>query len=424
MSHPVIEAHNLGKRYRIRHQSSTHDRKLRHAVTRLFAQPWKIFAAAQAGKAEDFWALREVSLTVNEGAVLGIVGRNGAGKTTLLKLLSRITRPTEGRALLWGRVASLLEVGTGFHPELTGRENIFLNGSILGMTRAEVRKKFDAIVDFAGVENFIDTPVKRYSSGMYVRLAFAVAAHLEPEILLVDEVLAVGDLGFQRKCLGKMDEVAKGGRTVLFVSHNMASLRSLCQEGILLNDGQLVYSGSMESTIENYTNLYAAEAVGHTYQQQPAENPETKAELLAASICNAAGEPAATVNLTRPFSVAMTYRLNTAASHLIAVVEICDTVGTVVISTTDIDASDLHGKARPAGIYREKAFIPPLLLMPGAYSINAYVIIPKRERLVEQKQLLRFEIVDHDSHLSQITGVSRPGYISTPLQWEVNYAKS
>ena len=200
----------------------------------------------------DFWALRDVSFDVQQGEVLGIIGRNGAGKSTLLKILSRITEPTAGRVTLRGRVASLLEVGTGFHPELTGRENIFLNGAILGMSRAEIRRKFDEIVAFAEVEQFLDTPVKRYSSGMYVRLAFAVAAHLEPEILVVDEVLAVGDAEFQKKCLGKMGEVAKGGRTVLFVSHNMAAIRRLCSRVILLKNGRITQSGNVNQCIDTY----------------------------------------------------------------------------------------------------------------------------------------------------------------------------
>ena len=198
---------------------------------------------------EDFWALKDVSFEVRQGEVIGIIGRNGAGKSTLLKILSRITEPTEGRVTLSGRVASLLEVGTGFHPELTGRENIFLNGAILGMTRAEIAQKFDEIVAFAGTERFLDTPVKRYSSGMYVRLAFAVAAHLEPEILIVDEVLAVGDAEFQQKCLGKMGEVAHSGRTVLFVSHQLAVVENLCQLGLLLDRGRVVKHGPIRDVI-------------------------------------------------------------------------------------------------------------------------------------------------------------------------------
>jgi lipopolysaccharide transport system ATP-binding protein len=209
----------------------------------------------QGDAVEEFWALKDISFEVKQGEVFGIIGRNGAGKSTLLKILSRITEPTEGRMSIQGRIASLLEVGTGFHPELTGRENIFLNGAILGMTQREIRKKFDEIVAFAEVERFLDTPVKHYSSGMYVRLAFAVAAHLEPEILLIDEVLAVGDIEFQRKCLGKMDQVSRReGRTVLFVSHNLAAVSALCTRGILVVDGRLAYCGSVDGAIERYSN--------------------------------------------------------------------------------------------------------------------------------------------------------------------------
>ena len=210
------------------------------------------FNGQQSPAIEEFWALKDVSFSIDSGDVVGIIGRNGAGKSTLLKLLSRITEPTSGSIRLRGRVASLLEVGTGFHPELTGRENIFLNGAILGMARAEIKRKFDEIVAFAEVEKFLDTPVKRYSSGMYVRLAFAVAAHLEPEILIVDEVLAVGDAQFQKKCLGKMQDVSKGGRTVLFVSHNMGAVTTLCRKAIWLNGGRIVRTGSAREVVDEY----------------------------------------------------------------------------------------------------------------------------------------------------------------------------
>ena len=227
---PIISVEGLGKKYTIRHEGQGRYRALREEIFKL---PQRLLQRKHQDK-EEFWALKDVSFNIMPGDRVGIIGRNGAGKSTLLKLLSRITEPSTGKITLRGRVASLLEVGTGFHPELTGRENIFLNGAILGMSRAEVRRKFDEIVDFAGVEKFLDTPVKRYSSGMYVRLAFAVAAHLEPEILIVDEVLAVGDAEFQKKCLGKMKQVGQEGRTVLFVSHNMAAIRQLCNSGLYL----------------------------------------------------------------------------------------------------------------------------------------------------------------------------------------------
>jgi lipopolysaccharide transport system ATP-binding protein len=260
MSEAIITVENLGKKYRIAHQA---ERPRYTALRDVIAEKAKrLFSRSQTAdlrpptsacsSSEDFWALKDVSFEVKRGEVVGIIGRNGAGKSTLLKILSRITEPTTGSIRLRGRVASLLEVGTGFHPELTGRENVFLNGAILGMHRAEIKRKFDEIVAFAEVEKFLDTPVKRYSSGMYVRLAFAVAAHLEPEILIVDEVLAVGDAQFQKKCLGKMGEVAKGGRTVLFVSHNMGVVSTLTQRCIYLQDGQIAASGNSRDIVEMY----------------------------------------------------------------------------------------------------------------------------------------------------------------------------
>ncbi|MDT7816585.1 MAG: lipopolysaccharide transport system ATP-binding protein, partial [Acidobacteriaceae bacterium] len=249
----AISIENLGKRYSIGHKRANGD-GLRHAIERAVREPlaWLQSRRQEKVTSQDFWALRDVSFQINSGEVVGIIGRNGAGKSTLLKLLSRITIPTEGRIRIDGRVASLLEVGTGFHQELTGRENIFLNGAILGMTRVEIIRKFDEIVAFSEIEEFLDTPVKRYSSGMYVRLAFAVAAHLEPEILIVDEVLAVGDAAFQKKCLGKMGTFAQSGRTVLFVSHNMEAVRSLCQRGIWMKSGRLHRDGHVNEVVDAY----------------------------------------------------------------------------------------------------------------------------------------------------------------------------
>ncbi len=282
----VIRVENLSKKYTLGHRPNGPDSGLRHALQNAATAPWRMWKN-RAPKSEisafnfplsalppgprptpstsnfqlspfssapdDFWALKDVSFEVRRGEVLGIIGRNGAGKSTLLKILSRITEPTSGRIGLKGRVASLLEVGTGFHPELSGRENIFLNGAILGMTSAEVKRKFDEIVAFAGVEKFLDTPVKHYSSGMYVRLAFAVAAHLEPEILVIDEVLAVGDAEFQKKCLGKMQDVASGGKTVLFVSHNLSAVRGMCDHALLLDNGFLVFHGDVEAAVQRYS---------------------------------------------------------------------------------------------------------------------------------------------------------------------------
>ena len=249
----AIEVNQLGKKYRLGHSAGRNGAPYRTLREDLLDGVRRMFAPRQRELQPEFWALKDVSFEVQTGEVLGIIGRNGAGKSTLLKILSRITEPTVGTVRIKGRVASLLEVGTGFHPELTGRENIFLNGAILGMTRAEIRAKFDEIVAFAESEKFLDTPVKRYSSGMYIRLAFAVAAHLEPEILIIDEVLAVGDAQFQKKCLGKMQDVAThDGRTILFVSHNMSAVSSLCQRGLLLELGQVAATGPVEDVIRKY----------------------------------------------------------------------------------------------------------------------------------------------------------------------------
>ncbi len=250
----AIRARGLGKSYTISHQGNEHA-TLAEALLHRARNPF------QRADRETFWALRDVGFDLRQGDVVGIIGRNGAGKSTLLKILSRITELTEGEVAVYGRIGSLLEVGTGFHPELTGRENIFLNGAILGMRRREITRQFEAIVDFAGIEKFLDTPVKRYSSGMYVRLAFAVAAHLESEILIVDEVLAVGDAEFQRKCLGKMKDVARGGRAVLFVSHHMQSVQVLCNRGLYLERGQVKHIGSVAEAIEHYTASFAQASV-------------------------------------------------------------------------------------------------------------------------------------------------------------------
>jgi lipopolysaccharide transport system ATP-binding protein len=277
MSEIAIRVEHLTKKYTIGKQK---DSSLRGSLASLFS----------GGKStqEEFIALNDVSFDIQQGDVVGIIGKNGAGKSTLLKILSQITKPTEGRIEINGRVASLLEVGTGFHPELTGRENIYLNGTILGMTRKEVKSKFDEIVDFSGVEKFIDTPVKHYSSGMYVRLAFAVAAHLEPEILVIDEVLAVGDAEFQKKCLGKMKDVAGQGRTVLFVSHNMAAVKTLCNKGIVFDHGKIVESGNINTCLERYYNLEKSDLCSKVYEED--KRPSSSwASLVSYELLNAEG---------------------------------------------------------------------------------------------------------------------------------------
>jgi lipopolysaccharide transport system ATP-binding protein len=320
MNDTIIKVSNLGKRYVISHKNGRSE-GLRHAIQDLVTTPLRWLkekgrngkqnhenGASQNGHqhfeppastlpaSEEFWALRDVSFEVKRGEVVGIIGRNGAGKSTLLKVLSRITEPSTGRVEIDGRVASLLEVGTGFHPELTGRENIFLNGAILGMSRTEIRKKFDEIVAFAEVEKFLDIPVKRYSSGMYVRLAFAVAAHLEPEILIVDEVLAVGDAQFQKKCLGKMQDVASGGRTVLFVSHNMAAIQQLCNRAVLLRSGSIAKDGQCPEVALDYLADATASSNGYAdLSTHPARSQSCKPVITEILMRNSGGEPTSSV---------------------------------------------------------------------------------------------------------------------------------
>ncbi|MDR2528254.1 MAG: ABC transporter ATP-binding protein [Synergistaceae bacterium] len=375
MPDTVIQVENLGKKYRLTHkQPQTYialrdvlvDRT-RRLARRLFARP----AGEQTTPrvVEDFWALSDISFEVRRGERVGVVGRNGVGKSTLLKILSRITEPTIGRVRLKGRVSSLLEVGTGFHPELTGRENIFLNGAILGMSKAEIKKNFDAIVDFAGVERFLDTPVKRYSSGMYVRLAFAVAAHLETEILLVDEVLAVGDADFQKKCLGKMDEVShKEGRTILFVSHSMPMITSLCESGLWLEGGKLRDKGPISSLVVKYSNHGKIGTCA--LQFAPGEYGDDEAELVSVSVENAQGVSSEKFEITEPIFIKMRYRVKKDGVPVNAASHIHNASGVHVLTTFDT-AGDFDGsKKSEKGEYISSCRVPPNFLNDGYYSIS------------------------------------------------------
>ncbi|HEY4062586.1 MAG TPA: polysaccharide ABC transporter ATP-binding protein [Puia sp.] len=308
MAHPIIQVENLSKKFIISHEKKERYTSFRDVITN---QAKRTFSGAAFRKrennatTEEFWALNGLDFEIQQGDRLAIIGKNGAGKSTLLKILSRITDPTAGRITMRGRVASLLEVGTGFHPELTGRENIFLNGAILGMGRAETRKKFDEIVEFAEVQQFLDTPVKRYSSGMYVRLAFAVAAHLEPEILVVDEVLAVGDAQFQKKCLNKMGDVSKGeGRTVLFVSHNMMAVKTLCNRGMFLEKGKLSFMGSVDQAINKYESVFAPSLKAVFRGDDPrAGNEKVRLDSIEIELDNRDSEAAGTFSITRPMKI-------------------------------------------------------------------------------------------------------------------------
>jgi len=355
-SEAVIRVENLSKSYRIG-ESQTR-RTLREAIMALPASPWRRLRKlwTPASEVETFWALRDISFEVRRGDVVGIIGRNGAGKSTLLKVLSRITEPTTGQATIYGRVGSLLEVGTGFHSELTGRENIYLNGAILGMRRAEIQTKFDEMVAFAEIEKFIDTPVKHYSSGMYLRLAFAVAAHLEPEILLVDEVLAVGDIMFQKKCLGKMEDVARAGRTVLFVSHNMAAVRSMCTRGLVLDRGALVFDGDIEHAVNRYNQLIAS------------KEPDAVRRGVDFTDIRINGNPEGSILPGDPFEVACKLSLKNSIPSFRLFFIVQDGNGEQVV-VAGTDSGELRG-SNNAGVHDIRVRCPGLWLRPGVYSVH------------------------------------------------------
>jgi len=383
MSGIVIKAAHLSKSYRVAHQRESPRRyvALRDVIAdgvRSFARKTNdLFAGRQiieGGEIEEFWALRDVSFEVREGEVLGIIGRNGAGKSTLLKILSRITEPSEGRVTIRGRVASLLEIGTGFHPELTGRENIYLNGAILGMTRQEINQKFDAIVAFAGTEKFLDTPIKRYSSGMSVRLAFAVAAHLEPEILLIDEVLAVGDFDFQQKCLGRMRSVSsQDGRTILFVSHNMAAINSLCDRAILMNGGRVQHFGSATTISELYL---ASGASGEnrckkwTYREAPGDD---RVKFARIAVVPDGGDDNMLIEMGSAFYIETDYwnLVDDASIVLELIVRAND--GTPVFHSYSSESDENARRPCARGLVRSSCRIPGHLLNAGRYGIEMYL---------------------------------------------------
>ncbi len=375
MSMPAIAVDGLSKEYTIGARERGRD-NLRETLSRGLSAPFrKLMGSGGNGPGtERFWALKDVSFEVEKGDAVGIIGVNGAGKSTLLKILSRITLPTEGRAELRGRLNSLLEVGTGFHPELTGRENVFLNGAILGMRKAEIRRKFDEIVAFSEIEKFLDTPVKRYSSGMYVRLAFAVAAHLEPEILVVDEVLAVGDARFQKKCIGKMEEVRKEGRTILFVSHNMPAVRNICRRALWLDGGRIRQGGTSAEVTEEYLrqNLRAESA---------SELPEIIASLppdpvvgLRGVEIRQGGAPCRVVLNGLPLEIVFRYDVYERTAGLRVFFDLCDEEGNLLIRSFHDDDADVMPVVEPGG-YRSTATLPANLLAPRVYELRLYATI-------------------------------------------------
>lgn len=356
------------------------------------------------------WALQDVSLEIQQGEMVGLIGRNGAGKSTLLKILSRVTAPTSGRIRVRGRVASLLEVGTGFHPELTGRENIFLNGAILGMTKAEVARKFDEIVAFSEIEQFIDTPVKRYSSGMYVRLAFAVAAHLESEILVVDEVLAVGDAAFQKKCMGKMGDVAGAGRTVLFVSHNMVAIQSLCRRAVLLGRGQLMADGEAGPVVSQYLQNAQGPAAVDNWQDPQLAPGNDVIRIKRVQVLPDTGAAAGLLTMQTPVRIETEYWVVKGGAQIHLTYHLVNDQGIVVLT------SGCPSVVRDPGLYRATVVLPANLLNSGGYSLKLMVIQNGSTPVYTNDRMAAFTVVD----VSERTGAwmgREPSVVQVPLQW-------
>jgi lipopolysaccharide transport system ATP-binding protein len=409
----AIRIEGLSKRYRIGTRVHDHDR-LTEAMWEGIKRPFRRNGGEEpeTDGVSSFWALEDVSLEVQQGDVLGVVGRNGAGKTTLLKILSRVTEPTRGTAELNGHVSALLEVGTGFHPELTGRENIFLNGGILGMSRSEIKAKFDEIVDFAEIERFIDTPVKRYSSGMFVRLAFAVAAHLEPEVLIIDEVLAVGDVNFQRKCLGKMEDVAHSGRTVLFVSHNTGAIAELCTRAILLEAGHKIVDGTVPEVLERYAEIMSS---GGPRVVDLKVEPDLPASITDVRTENANGEPTHNFDIVEPVSIAVRYEV-TEPSRGLQIALTLSRNSIPLIHTFDTDHID-DMPAREPGVYEARWVIPPMFLKAGLYTIGLMSGTPER-MFQELDSIVSFEVDEYtlNTHHRGYRR-ERPGHVVAPGTW-------
>jgi lipopolysaccharide transport system ATP-binding protein len=422
MSEIAVRVERLGKEYHIgalrRQRYNTLRDHVAEAVVAPFRRAGKLLRGQATGAAEldeTIWALRDISFEVDRGEVVGVIGHNGAGKSTLLKILSRITDPTTGMAEIHGRVGSLLEVGTGFHPELTGRENIYLNGAILGMARSEIAARFDEIVAFSEVEKFIDTPVKHYSSGMGLRLAFAVAAHLEPEILIVDEVLAVGDVSFQQKCLGKMGEVAEAGRTVLLVSHNMSAINRLCERAILLSGGSLVLDGPSGEVVSTYLSAGSPIVSSWKRAHDGSEEPEGDVIPESVRILDESHVPADILPFDQGLQIEVGYTVRAPIRGLAILVAVLNDRGEVVWLSEDTDTTDLGGQVREPGTFTSTCAVPPRFLRPGRYMLNAAGHIPGTRMVFDRLQVVTFEVspVGYDFNLS------RQGAVTPVFPWTV-----
>jgi len=418
---PAIKVENLGKSYLVGHNNAQAERytALRDVLTRnarnLARKTRDMLTGrqiVQGDEVEEFWALKDINFEIQPGDRVGIIGRNGAGKSTLLKILSRITEPTTGRVTINGRVASLLEVGTGFHPELTGRENIFLNGAILGMGRKEIQRKFDEIVDFAEVEKFLDTPVKRYSSGMYVRLAFAVAAHLEPEILVVDEVLAVGDAQFQKKCLGKMEDMGRGGRTILFVSHNMGMISNICDKGVFLENGKITMIGNIDRCIDRY-----GESSSSGYKEvQVIRTPNPNQKILVKSVSLRNADKI--INNKNDLFVDIIFQILRPGQSYSIGVEVESLSRGIAFSSGTLDDRPVidRGLFDKIGNYTASVKLPVSWFLEGSYSIRVAASIPSVEVLDVFPQEVVFNVYDSSSPVA-VLGEGRRGVLAPRLEW-------
>jgi lipopolysaccharide transport system ATP-binding protein len=408
MTEPVINVEDLWKKYSI--GSRRHDETFYDVLSRSITAPFRRSAKLVAESPTDFWALRGVELKVQRGEILGIVGRNGAGKSTLLKVLSRITAPTRGRITVRGRMTSLLEVGTGFHPELSGRENVFLNGALLGMSRRDISRKLDAIIAFAEIEKFVDTPVKRYSSGMYVRLAFSVAAHMEPDILVIDEVLAVGDAEFQRRCLGKLEDTRNEGKTVLVVSHHIPTVMKLCRSAVWLDQGAVVMQGPTREVCAQYM---AMKRVNASTWRPPQPSGDLQYEEV--SIVAPQGCTPDSISASHPFRIEFRYRVVKAVASARIAIQIRNSHDLPILSSANTDGSGSLTKSWPVGEFVETCEIPGHLLVPGTYSLTISMPTPTGDAIIED--VCSFTIAGSDSLVS-IDG--RQGIIAPQLEWQVN----
>jgi len=419
MSDVVIRAQGIGKRFRIGQQQLY--RTVRETLTDAFLTPFRRSgngARLEPRGPNTFWALRDISFEVKQGDAIGVIGPNGAGKSTLLKILSRITEPTTGVVDIRGRLSSLLEVGTGFHSELSGRENIFLNGAILGMRRAEIARKFDEMVAFAEVERFIDTPVKHYSSGMYMRLAFAVAAHLETEVLVVDEVLAVGDAQFQKKCLGKMGEVTRQGRTVLFVSHNMSAVQTLCQRALWLGQGRIVEDDLADRVISNYLRSATTTQTDRIWET-PSEAPGNEAvRLRRARVRPAKGDPGGSITVQTPIVLEFEFWNLEPDAHLNLSLHVINEMGVTLFNTGPVKETVWHGRPFPRGLFRSACRIPGNLLNDGSHRVHLLVVKNQSVVIFRQEDVLAFDVSDtaRTGWLGKWPGAVRPD-----LDWSTEF---